>query len=271
MKSKILIGLVAGITALNAVSLSDIEKNIDELKLANSKEFKANLAPLLKNIPEGVAIKNIAKLQNSTSLIAIIEDKSGATLPIFISGDGTILNSIPEVFVANEQLSVEIQEYLKKYVSIDNEINTEKKMLDQKVKSITDSLPKEYAVRLESNKKDSKFNAIVISDPECPYCRLHLQNELPQMLDEMSVTIYFAPVHEVPSYIKSQLILNETNSAKSTKDKLEILKKYYNENYVLLDKDKKIDYNKVETYRNIIFNETGITGVPFVAIYEKGK
>ncbi|MDA3053519.1 hypothetical protein [Campylobacter sp. JMF_03 NE3] len=269
MKNKILVGLLASITALNALSLKEIETNIDELKLANSKEFKTNFDLLIKNIPNDVSIKNITKLQNSTSLIAIIEDKSGATLPVFISGDGTILNSIPEVFVANEQLSLEIQEYLKKYVSIDNEVSAEKKMLDQKVKSVTDSLPKEYAVRLESNKKDSKFNAIIISDPECPYCRAHLQNELPQMLEEMSVTIYFAPVHEVPSYIKSQLILNETNKAKTTQEKLEILKKYYSENYVLLDKDKKIDYNKVETYRNIIFNETGVTGVPFVAIYER--
>ena len=269
MKNKIVLGLVGSAMLLNAVSLKNIEKNIDDLKLTNGKEFKVNLEKLLLKMPNNISIDNIIKLKNSSSIMAIISDENGAKLPIFINQDGTIINSISQVFVSDDSLSAEIEEFLKANLTLDQEVNAEKAILNKKIKETVEKIPQEYSVKLESNNKNSKFEAIIISDPECPYCRMHLNNELSKMLEEMSVNIYFAPVHEVPSYIKAQLILNETNKAKTTKEKIAILNKYYDENYILSENDKKTDYKKVETYRNIILNETGITGVPNISVYEK--
>lgn len=257
---------ISAILSANIYAL-DLDMTFKEAKLDNFKEVKANLKENLKNIPQELEINHLQKLKNTSNfLIAIINDKENNALPILISKDGTIVTSIGKIFIADEKISSEIKDYVIKNIRTDNKNNNDK------IKDVVSKIPDNYSVFLKSYNKNSKKEAIVITDPECPFCRENLKKELPNVLKEADIKIYFAPVHQVPSYIKAQLILNDIAKLKDqndTKKKMEILNKYYSPNYVLSDSDKKTDYNKIETYKNIIVSSGNIGGVPFVYVYDK--
>lgn len=251
-----------------ALELKDIQKDIDALNLSNSAEFSKNFAPLLKEFPDGVKLSHFSKLKNSNMIMANIVTPDEGMLPIFISSDGTMINGFGSVLIADDTLSLEIKEKLEVILKDNKKFQAQELELDKKVLDITSKIPSEYSLDFASEDAASKQYAIVISDPECPFCRMHLQEELPEMLKTMSVKVYFAPVHQDSAYIKSKIILERAKKAKTNAEKIAIMNELYNPDFKISDNDKKLPIDKLKAYREIVFAETGIRGVPHVSIYE---
>lgn len=68
---------------------------------------------------------------------------------------------------------------------------------------------------------------IVFSDPECPYCRQHLDNIDEKFLKNNKINFIFVSVHGKSAFEKIALIWKETNKIKDDNQKLRIIKKYY--------------------------------------------
>lgn len=97
--------------------------------------------------------------------------------------------------------------------------------------------------------EDKKAKIYVFSDPECPFCRQHLNN-IEQELQNYQINFVLTTVHGENAFKKVAQIYTETKNAKSDKAKIAILRKYY---------DEKAPTPKV---RQEAFNEA-------VALYEK--
>lgn len=97
--------------------------------------------------------------------------------------------------------------------------------------------------------EDKKAKIYVFSDPECPFCRQHLNN-IEQELQNYQINFVLTTVHGENAFKKVAQIYTEAKNAKSDKAKIAILRKYY---------DEKAPTPKV---RQEAFNEA-------VALYEK--
>ena len=104
---------------------------------------------------------------------------------------------------------------------------------------------------------------IIVTDPDCPYCRKELGN-IEARLKEANLKLIFAPVHEQDAFIKAQLALNETKTAKDNKTKIAILRKYFQDNVKLSAKEQKTDITQVKFTTEKIFGSGLINGVPFI-------
>ena len=104
---------------------------------------------------------------------------------------------------------------------------------------------------------------IIVTDPDCPYCRKELQN-IEKRLKEANLKLIFAPVNEQDAFIKAQLILNATKNAKDNKAKIAILRKYFQDDVKLSAKEKKTDITQVKFTTEKIFGSGLINGVPFI-------
>ena len=83
-------------------------------------------------------------------------------------------------------------------------------------------------------------------------------------LKEANLKLIFAPVHEQDAFIKAQLALNETKTAKDNKTKIAILRKYFQDNVKLSAKEQKTDITQVKFTTEKIFGSGLIHGVPFI-------
>lgn len=116
---------------------------------------------------------------------------------------------------------------------------------------------------------DSKASVadVVFSDPDCPYCRKHL--EYLMQTKEIKPTAFILtplPMHK-DALAKSVLILDEIKKAKNDKDKLEVLKKYFAQVDFKAPVNDKLDKYKKVT--DVIFYDLGISATP--SIFENVK
>lgn len=132
--------------------------------------------------------------------------------------------------------------------------------LQKKMSAIYKKEDKKNIVSLGNDPK--KETLVILTDPECPYCRQELA-QIEQRLTTNNVKLIFAPVHERSSLEKAFIIYRETEKAKTDAEKITILRKYFDENVVLEQKVSDQDVKKMETLKLKYF-ETGIKGVPFV-------
>ncbi|MCX2683183.1 thioredoxin fold domain-containing protein [Campylobacter sp. MIT 21-1685] len=99
----------------------------------------------------------------------------------------------------------------------------------------------------------------VFSDPECPYCRQHLAN-ITEELKNYQVNYILTPVHGRSAFEKSALIYKESKKAKSDKEKIAILNKYYNpdiKNYPAISDDEvQAVFKLYEKYRSLGLSAT---------------
>ncbi|MCZ0771961.1 DsbA family protein [Campylobacter hepaticus] len=107
---------------------------------------------------------------------------------------------------------------------------------------------------------DKKKPAIyVFTDPECPYCRDHLAR-IEDDLKNYQVNYILTPIHGKSAFEKSTLIYKETKKAKSDKEKIVILNKYYDpdiKNYPKVsDAELKEVVSLYEKYRSLGLNAT---------------
>lgn len=161
------------------------------------------------------------------------------------------------VFTKDELIFPDIIDF-KKGVSAKQEI--QKKVTAKKLASTYKSEDKKNIILLGNDPK--KETKVVFSDPECPYCRMELA-KINDELKDFNLKYILTPVHDGTALEKSAQIYKEVAKAKSDKDKIAILNKYFDKNIDFKEKVSPEEVAKIETLRQKYFN-SGVRGTPFV-------
>lgn len=111
-----------------------------------------------------------------------------------------------------------------------------------------------------------KDTMIIFTDPECPFCRKELKN-IENELKEHNVEIVLISVHGDTAFDKINQIYKEMPNAKTDKEKIDILNKYYAEK-AEAPKSSVEEMKKNRELSNKYF-AAGIQGVPYKV--EKSK
>ena len=107
----------------------------------------------------------------------------------------------------------------------------------------------------------TKETLVKFTDPECPYCRQEVEN-IEAKLKNYNLKYIFSSVHGRSSLEKEVLIYAQTAKAKSTEEKIKIIKKYYAEDATV---DAKVTDEEVQQMDDLRkkYLGAGIKGVPF--------
>lgn len=217
------------------------------------KNFKQSIKELT-NIDVEIQVKKQLKSFNGEYFV-IGRTKSGEIFPVIVSQDGKHFIGLSSVMNFSKEDSAMIM----------GEIN---KAGEEKMKADEAGLKKLFSSFKESDfvilkgEKENLPTKIVVTDPDCPYCRKHLE-AIESQLKEANLKLIFAPVHEEEAFIKAQLILNESAKVKDNAKKIAILRKYYKD-IKLSDREKKTDIKQVRFTAEKIFGSNLISGVPFI-------
>ncbi|MDR1285608.1 MAG: thioredoxin fold domain-containing protein [Campylobacteraceae bacterium] len=153
-------------------------------------------------------------------------------------------------------------------VDVKNNVSLRQKIDDE---LLFDDLAKVYKnetknniISLGDNKKPA---LIILSDPECPYCRQELAN-IENRLKTNSVKIILTSFRELSALEKSALIYEETAKAKTDKQKIDVLKKYYDENALITQK---VSENKIKNMDELRqkYLRLGLESTPLIIEEEK--
>lgn len=114
----------------------------------------------------------------------------------------------------------------KKSIKEDFMVEQMKEKQRQVLPDLADFITKgsDYIVKIGNDK--SKPTTVVFSDPECPYCVKKLDT-IEEDLKSANIVYVLTPVHGQSAYEKILTILKECKTAKTDKQKIQILKKYY--------------------------------------------
>ncbi len=221
-------------------------------------KFEDNLNATLSG-KIGMDIKVVEKNELSDwkgVYFAIIESKSNAQrFPLFASSDGkSVLGYSSLLITPSKDDEAKIATLLKEAQDFNE------KAKEGALKDLFAKVDEKSIIKLGDAKKPS---LIIVSDPECPYCRKELES-IEERLKTNSLKLILAPVHGKSAFVKSELIYKETAKAKSDKEKIKILKKYFNKDVKLSPKDEKMDTPMTDSNKNTIFSGGLIRGVPFV-------
>lgn len=132
---------------------------------------------------------------------------------------------------------------------------------NKKLKAIYSKEDKNNIISLGNDPK--KETLVIFTDPECPYCRNEL-SQIEDRLKEHNVKLLLTPVHGRSSLEKSYLIYEGAKKLKSDKEKIALMRKYY-EKDVDISKEKVSDENvkAMEDLRGKYIGSV-IKGVPFL-------
>ncbi|WP_458700275.1 thioredoxin domain-containing protein [Sulfurospirillum sp. 1307] len=106
-----------------------------------------------------------------------------------------------------------------------------------------------------------KETLVKFTDPECPFCRKEVEN-IEEKLKKYNLKYIFTPVHDKSSLEKAILIEKQTKDAKSTEEKIKIIKKYFSETASVDEKVSDEEVQAEEAQRRAYF-DAGLKGVPF--------
>lgn len=227
--------------------------------LSFATTMEENLQSAIKKVA-GVDIKVITskEIKSMGVNLVIAQAPDGSKFPIYASKDGTSFIGFSSVmgFPDEEMRLVQIE--------LDTIAKANQGAMKEQTSKLFASLPKERFLFLPSSDKSVKKSLIVVSDPDCPYCKQELGN-IEERLKSANIKIIFAPVHDDTAFIKSQLIMDEAKKLKESdvKGKVALLKKYF-EKIELSEAQKKTDISKIKDNAAKIFGTGIITGVPFV-------
>ncbi|TLD84474.1 thiol peroxidase [Helicobacter sp. MIT 11-5569] len=238
---KIALGLVF-VLGIASSAFGDFDKN-----------FKQGIKELT-NIDVEIQVKKKLKSFNGEYFV-IGRTKKGDIFPVIVSQDGKYFIGLSSVMNFSKDDSKMIMEEI-------NKAGEAKMKEDSKALNALFEEFKESDFVVLKGEKENLPTKIVVTDPDCPYCRKHLK-DVESQLKEANLKLIFAPVHDENAFIKAQLILNATAKAKDNAAKIAILRKYYND-IKLSEKEKKTDIKQVKYTTEKIFNSGLIDGVPFV-------
>ncbi|MBT0742074.1 thioredoxin fold domain-containing protein [Campylobacter lari] len=107
----------------------------------------------------------------------------------------------------------------------------------------------------------------VFSDPECPYCRMHL-DKIEETLKTHQVKFILTPIHDTSAFEKSALIYKESKNAKDDAQKIAIMKKYYDKDIKDYKKPSEAEVKAVrETFAK--YSKLGLRAVPTIIDAQK--
>lgn len=250
---------------------------------AGEKEDKKVLELLKGAFPQEIKIIEKLEIKGFPFEFIVLEESSNKQrFPIYGSKEGTvvmpftpkvimedpkvfdpILAKLEELTKYNQPIIEKLQKEMENK-TLENDPNAEKnKTL---YKTIVDNLTTDVILSLGENPKLK--DVLVVIDPECPFCREELAT-LEEKTNEYNYKFVFAPVHKKPSFIKSKLIMDQWKGAKTVKDKLAIMNKYFAQNYTLTEEELKTDVTVIEKNVKVIFSTGIVKGVPYKFIIAK--
>ncbi|MDA3967138.1 thiol peroxidase [Helicobacter sp. WB40] len=218
--------------------------------------FDKNFQKTIKEVADiEIEVQFKKELKSFPAFFVIGKTKGGDLFPVISNKNGDYFFGLSNVMHLDEKDSSMIRSELNKAQAQKNK--QDKVVLDKLFSSFSDN---DYLF-LEGNSKNLPTQ-IVVSDPDCPYCRKHL-DEIEDTLKVANVKYIFAPVHEGDAFVKSQLIMDEAKNLKSTKDKIKVMKKYYKD-IELSKKQLGTNTSQIDKNAKKIFESGVIRGVPFV-------
>lgn len=215
------------------------------------------------------AVKDFAKIDTKVvskhklesfkgSYFVVAKTQEGKSFPAIVSNDGKYFLGLSPAMALSEADIKKIQgeiEILQKEAQKEQSAG---------LKTLFKSFSDKDFIYLKGDKKNAPVK-IVVTDPNCPYCRAHLEN-VEEVLKENDIKVLLAPLpsHGEDSLIKSQLIMNEVAKLgkNDTKAKLKVMRKYYKD-ITLSNKEKNTDTKQVFANMNKVYNSGLINGVPF--------
>lgn len=235
-------------TALLLLSLSLCYADFDT-------NFKQEIKKLAGIDTQIVSKNKLESFKNSYFVIA--KTPSGRNFPVIVDEGGKYFIGLNNVANFSQKDSNLIQQELQKASQENKDIQD--KALNEAFKQFKSS----DFLFLEGSKKNLPTK-IVVTDPECPYCRKHLDN-IEEELKSANLKLIFAPIpsHGEIALIKSQIIMNQAPKLKSTKEKVKLLREYYRD-MKLSATELKTDYKPVESIRNRVFDTELVEAVPLV-------
>jgi len=270
MKKTLLRSLCVALCAFgfsSALSIDDVKPEIEKLGLKNEADFLANFGNVVGQLNKNSVLTDFKKLSSLDMIYVNIRSADNPTLaiPSLITPAGDTIMGIGNTFVTNESVTNEIVKIIEDTVNVEEMVSN---TISDKLLRVTQQIPDAYMLEFENNATDDYV--ILLTDPDCPYCQTELLKELPNLILQMNVRVYFTPVHGDPSFIKSQLILDEAKDAPDNDAKYAIMLKYYSTPQ-LTPEQMQTDFAKLQAYRNVIFSESGIKSVPHTSYYASKK
>lgn len=183
--------------------------------------------------------------------------QNGEIFPVIVSQDGDYFVALSSMMNLNQEDSQMIMEEL-------NKAGDEKEKRDTKIlNELFASFNANDFIYLKGEGENLPTQ-IIVTDPDCPYCRKHLEM-IESELKVANLKLIFAPVHDKEAFIKAQLAMNQTAKLKleDTKGKIKILRKFYSD-IKLSKQEMATDFSQVRTNTDKIFASKAIKGVPFV-------
>lgn len=230
--------------------------------------FEENLAQILSQTGHKVKIISSKTLVGMNDMRIVNVEFSNATgaqrTPFLATADGkgaVIFNAL--FFSANKEQNEAIIESVLSEVDAFNQ--SKKNSL---LNALFESLPSERFVEIPSPKSGITKTTIIVSSPDCPYCREELA-KLDNRLLSSNVKMVIVPLNGQESYVRAQILVNELQKANTTARKIEILKKIYAPNYQIPEKQKKIDTSFVAQNAEMVFKSGLIRSVPYIHIMDK--
>ncbi|WP_297811654.1 thiol peroxidase [uncultured Helicobacter sp.] len=183
--------------------------------------------------------------------------QGGDIFPAMVSQDGNYFVALSKMMNLNKEDSSMIMEEL--YKAGEEKEKKDSKALNALFASFS---PNDFIyLKGEGEGLPTK---IVVTDPDCPYCRKQLET-IEEELKQANLKLIFAPVHQKEAFIKAQLAMNQTAKLKveDTKGKIKILRSFYQE--VKLSKNEMAtNITQVRKNTDKIFSSNLIKGVPFI-------
>ncbi|MFP4332564.1 MAG: hypothetical protein ACLFQJ_04635, partial [Campylobacterales bacterium] len=176
--------------------------------VAVAGKFESNIEAMFKD-ELGMEAKVLKSIEVDKGLMFVVAEAkdSGMQMPVFASSGGKAIIAFSEkFFTQSESMKQKISQEIESVVANNQQAK------NKEVKKLLSDLPKDSFLEIGSGDKE----ILVISDPECPYCRQELAN-IEKRLDGTKMKMVLAPVHGKESFIKSELIY-KNSKGKSDKE-----------------------------------------------------
>ena len=230
---------------------SEIEKTIKE---ATKQEMK---------------IVEIKKLESFNKFLFVrLETLGGKQIPVYISSDGKSFIGFSQILYTpsekdNTVISGVLQEITvanKKLEAAEIEKSAEENA--GKAQNLFNSFTEDRFVLLLSSDPAVTKTIIIVTDPDCPYCKQEL-NQIENRLRTANIKLIFAPVHDDRAFVKSELIMKETAEVNTIEEKIAIVRKYYID-MPLTQEQMQTDMTKTKDNAQKLFSSGIVKGVPFI-------
>lgn len=190
-------------------------------------------------------------------LFVRMETTSGKQIPVFVSSDGKSFIGFSQIlYTPSEKDNTLISGMLQEITANNTEENAVK---EQKLFS---SFPDDRFVFLQSSNPEVTKTIVIVTDPDCPYCRQEL-GQIENRLRTANVKLIFAPVHDDRAFVKSELIMKESSEANTVEEKIAIVRKYYVD-MPLTQAQMNTDMSKTKDNAQKLFSSGIVKGVPFI-------